>query len=208
MQKFARSEMDMPKRKPSKSKLVCNRALLRKIMESKKDIDFTSLSMSDFFELQFDHPSYQGSGRSLMHRAFGIRTSGAWVLNQLKDYQHFLWYVFEDKMAKGTSKISCPEDVIGLSFGDGKHLKGIDERGLELKRILRRIMEPLLDNEKASLEAFYFEGKRLEEIAEEWGKSSDWVRQVKRRALRKLEMKHSKLLEPFLGIEELSEETA
>jgi len=115
-----------------------DKKLLREIINTHEDFDFTNLSVQDFLKMHFNHPQFHGTGITLLHKAFGIRHTQGTDLRLAEDLQNFLWYVFEDELSSRNVRLSDFSDVMGLSFGDSEYLKTAEEL-IDGARLPRRL---------------------------------------------------------------------
>jgi len=165
--------------------------LLREIVETGKGFDPLNISRHDFMHMNFDHPKFKGTGTTLLHKTFGIRHVEKSQLNLSEDVQNFLWFVFEDEMSGRCTRISHPEYVIGLSFGESEYLRSPDELAdtLSLAKEIRKVISTLTPRQEEVVRKLFGIGESelsLRELGQIFGVGHERVRQIGNEAIRRM----------------------
>ncbi len=71
--------------------------LLREILESCSDFDYRTATCDDFYNMHFSHPSFGGTGRTLLRKHLRIDSKTALKMNK-EDYENFINFVFENEV--------------------------------------------------------------------------------------------------------------
>ena len=179
-----------------------DKELIRDILLSRTDIDYSSLPMTKFLGLMFYHPEFSGYGRKLISKHLGV----LWQATK-EDYEIFiqdilgehLFYNLLDPENEGTEM--DVEDVPDDEERSAEHMQLYES----LKIDIARILSTLTPYEARCISEYYGIGcKALSyaEIGDKLGVTSERVRQIISKGIGRIRTisVRRKWLEPYMGL--------